>query len=181
MTDIPTVFPSSITAGDSLIFAISLDDYPAGEGWSLSYVLLNASSKITLESEADGDAHAFDISPDDTAEYTAADYKYTALVSSATARFSVDAGSVVIHPDPATLETYDGRTHAEICLENIEAVIQGKATADNYSYSIAGRQLAKYSWDDLISARNHYRQEVAKERRASAGKPQSRLLKMRFN
>lgn len=180
MTDIPTVTQKTITAGDSVSWVINLTDYPASESWELSYVLLNSSSKITITSEADGDSHLIDVSAATTAAYTAGEYKYTALITDGTDRYTVETGTITMLPDPAEQTTYDGRTFAEVCLENIESILQGKASADNYSYSIGGRSLSKYSWDELITARNYFANEVRKEQRNESGKTQSNLIKMRF-
>lgn len=176
MTDTLTKLPPTITAGDSLAFTISLSDYLASAGWSLSYVLLNASGKINLSSTADGDDHSVSIVAAVTADYSPGDYKYTSFATNGTERHTVESGNVTILPDPAAQTTFDGRSHAELCLENINSILEGKATADNFSYSISGRSLSKYSWEELITARNYYRAEVAAEKRNAAGKSSNRIL-----
>ena len=178
MTDILTALPPKITSGNTLAFVITHEDYPASDSWVLSFVLLNATNKITLTSTADDDGHSFSIA--DTSAYVAGEYTYTALVSNGVSRYTVDVGSVEILPDPATLTTYDGRSVAQVCLDNINAVLQNKATQDNFSYSIAGRSLSKYSWTELIEARNYYQNEVSTAKRKASGKTQSNLIKMRF-
>ena len=84
-------------------------------------------------------------------------------------------------PDLATLTTHDRRTHAEICLANIETIIQGKATADNLEYEVNDRRLKKYSWAELLQARAHFKAEVARERRAASGKTTSGRVAVRFS
>lgn len=51
--------PEIFASGDTLIFERSLDNYDAGQGWSLSYALtdLNGVQKATVNSVADGDYH----------------------------------------------------------------------------------------------------------------------------
>lgn len=180
LTDILTDIPTEIRAGDTLSFTRTLSDYPASAGWSLSYVLINASGKITLSSTPDADVHSFTVAAGDTASYSPGDYKFVSFIIKNTTRHTVDQGSVTILPDLISETVMDGRSHAEICLANIETVLAGKATADNYSYSIAGRSLSKYSWEELIAARNYYRVEVGKEKRKASGKTQTNLIKMRF-
>lgn len=63
----------------------------------------------------------------------------------------------------------DRRTHAEITLEKIEAVIEGRADDDVSNYTIAGRSVGKMSPDELIRWREHYQAEVARERAAMSG------------
>ena len=179
MTDTLTVTPTTITAGNSVTWVITLDDYPASV-WTLSYVLLNSSAKVTITSSADGESHSVSVAAATSAEYAAGEYRYTALVTDGTDRFTVETGSITILPDPAEQDTYDGRTFAEICLENIEAVISGKATQDNMAYSIAGRSLSKYSWEELLSARNSFRSEVAVGKRKASGKSSGQRVLVRF-
>ena len=54
-------------------------------------------------------------------------------------------------------------------LDAIEALIEGRATKDVSSYSIAGRSLTRMTPDELVKWRSTYRAEVARQR--NAGKP----------
>lgn len=180
MTDTPTSVPSSITAGDSFSWLTSISDYPASDGWSLLFVIINAASKISLTSTAESDDHLISIAAAVSAEYLAGDYKYSCYVTDGTDRYSVASGDITILPDLSEQSTYDGRSLAEVCLENIEAVLQNKATQDNMSYSIGGRSLSKYSWEELISARNYFRTEANAAKRKASGKAQTNLIKLRF-
>lgn len=77
----------------------------------------------------------------------------------------------------------DPRTHAEIMLDKIEALLQGRADKDVSSYSINGRSIAKMSVTDLLTWRDYYRKEVVKERRDNAiaiGGPTKTTVKVRF-
>jgi hypothetical protein len=77
----------------------------------------------------------------------------------------------------------DPRTHAEIMLNKIESLLQGRADKDVSSYSIQGRSIAKMSIVDLLQWRDYYRKEVSKERRDNAialGKPTKTTMKVRF-
>lgn len=77
----------------------------------------------------------------------------------------------------------DPRTHAEIMLNKIESLLQGRADKDVSSYSIQGRSIAKMSIVDLLEWRDYYRKEVSKERRDNAialGKPTKTTMKVRF-
>jgi hypothetical protein len=77
----------------------------------------------------------------------------------------------------------DPRTHAEIMVDKIESLLQGRADKDVSSYSIQGRSLSKMAISDLLLWRDYYRKEVVKERRDSAianGKPVKTTVKVRF-
>lgn len=156
--------PAKIVAGDSLSWKKSLSDYPAST-WTLTYRLLNNQKKIEIEADADGDDHLVEIPIDTSDDYTVGDYRYFAHVSDGTERYKVDEGLVEVVPDYENLESLDVRTHAGKVLEALEAVIEGKASADQLTYSIAGRSISRYSPDEIIQWREHYRAEVKKEAR----------------
>lgn len=176
MTETATETPSSITAGNSASWLLTFSDYPASAGWAVTFYLLNSAHAIDFTTSASGDSHLVDLSAVTTADYDAGDYKYTALVSDGTDRYTVDSGDITIYPDPSTLTTYDGRSHAEIALANIEAVIVGKASADVLRYTIGGRELWKHPWEELLKLRDYYRAEVATEKAKAAGKKQNKVL-----
>lgn len=77
----------------------------------------------------------------------------------------------------------DPRSHAEIMLDKIQSLLEGRADKDVTSYSINGRSIAKMSVTDLLAWRDYYRKEANLERRkadAAAGKPSSATVKVRF-
>lgn len=77
----------------------------------------------------------------------------------------------------------DPRTHAEIMLDKIESLLEGRADKDVSSYAIQGRSISKMSIADLLQWRDYYRKEVVKERRDQAiaqGKPTKTTVKVRF-
>jgi hypothetical protein len=77
----------------------------------------------------------------------------------------------------------DPRSHADIMLDKIESLLEGRADKDVSSYSIQGRSISKMSIADLLQWRDYYRKEVVKERRDNAielGKPTKTTMKVRF-
>ena len=48
-------------------------------------------------------------------------------------------------------------------MDNIEAVLENRATQDQMSYSIAGRSLSRMSVDDLLTFRDRYKTEYNEE------------------
>lgn len=77
----------------------------------------------------------------------------------------------------------DPRTHAEIMVDKIQSLLEGRADKDVSSYSIQGRSIAKMSIADLLQWRDYYRKEVMQERRDNAiasGKPTKTTMKVRF-
>lgn len=74
-------------------------------------------------------------------------------------------------------------THAETMLSAIEAVLEGRITADVEAYSIAGRQITKIPMAELLTLRDKYKAEVNSEAAAAsiaAGTGNPRKIKVRF-
>lgn len=59
----------------------------------------------------------------------------------------------------------DLRSHAEKTLEKVEAVLEGRATTDQLSYSLNGRSLSRIPISELREWRQHLRSEVLMEKR----------------
>jgi hypothetical protein len=77
----------------------------------------------------------------------------------------------------------DPRSHAEIMLDKLEALIENRADGDLSSYSIAGRSITKMTAEELLNWRDYYRREVAVYRRRNAiarGKRGAATILMRF-
>ena len=77
----------------------------------------------------------------------------------------------------------DPRSHADIMVDKIESLLEGRADKDVSSYSIQGRSISKMSVADLLQWRDYYRKEQAKERRDNAialGRPTKTTMKVRF-
>ena len=69
-------------------------------------------------------------------------------------------------------------------LDKIETILEGKADSDVSNYSIAGRSLTKMTFDELMVARDRYRQEVLAYRRKlsiESGKASGTTVKVRFS
>lgn len=77
----------------------------------------------------------------------------------------------------------DPRSHADIMVDKIESLLEGRADKDVSSYSIQGRSISKMSISDLLQWRDYYRKEQVRERRNNAielGKPTKTTMKVRF-
>ena len=92
------------------------------------------------------------------------------------------ARTIDIHYD-LDVSGVDPRSHAQIMVDKIESILEGKADADVASYSINGRSLTKMSFQDLTEARDFYKREYAKELRieyAKNGEETGATIKVRF-
>lgn len=98
------------------------------------------------------------------------------------ARVLVAKGEWVVHPDLDQTGA-DPRSHAEIMLDKIQGLLEGRADKDVSSYSIQGRSIAKMQISDLLQWRDYYRKEVSQQRRdndIALGKPTKTTMKVRF-
>lgn len=153
--------PSTLHAGDTWSWRDSFFSYRASDGWTLAYSLKNATSTIDLPSDgitADGGDFVITIPAASTASYALGSYQQTARVSKAGAVVTVGTGVVTIQPA--------GLSHARKTLAAIEAVIEGRASIDQQSYTIGMRTLIRTPIPELIKLRDLYRQEVGREKAA---------------
>lgn len=119
-----------------------------------------------------------------TSGMVAGDYAWQAFIvrKSDSAKIAVGTGAIKFS---ANLDQNgaDIRTHAAIMVEKIQSLLEGRADKDVSSYSIQGRSLAKMSIVDLMTWRDYYRKEVAKEKQDAAiasGKASGATVKVRF-
>ena len=75
------------------------------------------------------------------------------------------------------------RSHANVVLDAIEAVIENRATIDQQSMAIAGRSLSRMSIDDLLNFRNQYKNEYLRElkkARVKNGSSSGSVIRVKF-
>lgn len=165
---IPSTEPSSFRAGDLLAWTKSLSDFPANQGWALSYTFINATAKLTINATASGVDFAISVPAATTAAYTAGDYAWMARATKGTEISPAGQGTLTILPNLATATTFDFRSHAKTMLEAIEAAFEGKASSTQLELEINGRRIRNFSPADMIQWRNFYKMEVAKEAQAES-------------
>jgi hypothetical protein len=163
---IPTTEPSSFRAGDLLAWTKSLSDYPANQGWALSYTLINSATKITINASASGADFSVSVPAATTAGYQAGTYQWMARVTKAAEIYTVAHGTVEILPNLAAQSTFDFRSHAKTMLDAIEAAFEGKASSTQLEMEIHGRRIRSFSPEEMIHWRSFYKTEVAKEAQA---------------
>lgn len=180
--------PETIVIGDYLLWKRSdlVDDYPVASH-SMEYVARitgGGATEIKVAATTGTGTYVFEVSSATSATYVAGFYHWQ-LEATETAsgnRVVLERGTFTAVVDLDVNNT-DPRSHAEIMITKIESILQGKADADVSSYSINGRSLTKMSFQDLIDARNFYRQEHQKElqkERADAGENTGSTVLVRF-
>lgn len=182
-----TTAPTTIRSGDTVTWTISLTDYPASAGWSLSYVLINASAKIDISSTASGNDHLINVSAATTANWVAGEYSLIGVVSKGAERYTVASERITIQPNLAALTTYDGRTPERKALEALQsAYIDYLENKQGHiaEYEIAGRRMKFRNAAEIWQQIERLKAEVKKQDDAAALaaglKPKRRIL-VRFN
>lgn len=183
--DIPTTEPLELRAGDTWKWTRSLADYPAGT-WTLKYRFKNAAGGFEITAAQSGTDHAVTVAASASAAYAAGTYDWVSWVESGSEKYSVASGVLVVLADfraTAADVAHDGRSHARIVLDAIEAVIEGRASKDQEEYEIAGRRLKRTPIPTLLKLRQHYKAEVAAEdlaRGIKAGTGSGRKIQFRL-
>jgi hypothetical protein len=172
MPDIATNEPSSLRLGDTWQWRREdlASDYPAST-WTLTYRFKNAVGGFEIIATADGNNFAVTVLAATTAAYTsgAGTYAWAAQVSSGASKFTVDSGTLIVEPNlfaGTSTAASDQRTHNQIVLDAIKAVMESRASKDQQEYVIAGRKLVVTPIADLIKLFSFYEQRVAGEQAA---------------
>lgn len=158
---VQTTEPAIILAGDTATWRLSLDDYPASDGWVVTYTAVRAGAKISFTSTADGDGHLIRVPPATTAAWSAGAYSWQARVGDGTDAYTVRSGSWEVRSDfaAATESGLDARSHAEKTLAALESWIENHDPAVA-EYEIDGRHMKYIAIPDLLTLRDRYRREV---------------------
>ena len=176
--------PTTWVAGDTIKWDVTISDYKASDGWSLTYEVKSKTANLsTITASADGDDFTVTVAASASASYSPGEYYYNAFVTKGSERYRVDEGAVTIEKDFQDSGNYDNRSHPEIVLDAIEAVLENRASKDQESYTIAGRSLARTSIPDLLVMRDRYKAEVVQAKRAdriARGLGSSATIKTRF-
>ena len=171
---VPTVVPAALRAGDTATWRRTLADYPASEGWVLSYVLVKVGSQVSITAAASGADHLVSVATATTAGWSPGVYAWQERVALAGAIYTVGTGSLEILASFAAATTgLDARSHAQKTLAALEAWIEGHDLSVA-EYEVAGRRMKYIPIADLLVLRDAYRREV----RGQSGK--SGRVYMRF-
>lgn len=162
--------PDSLVLGD--FWAWKRDDladtYPTAS-YSLTYEFHEDSGgggnhKFTLTAVEANDTYYIEANSSTTTSYVIGDYIWEAHITKTadSNRIMVDSGRTSISENLANTNA-DLRSHAKKVLDNIQAVIEGRATIDQSSFSLGGRSLSRMSIDELMTFRDRYKAEYLKE------------------
>lgn len=152
-TTVLSDIPVKITAGDSVAWKRSLPDYPASDGWALSYALTQSGTLIEITGGADGADHLVDLAATATVDWTPGEYGFQAYVTKDTERYQVDEGLVEIRPNLAAQSTgYVSLPYCFTVRDAIIAVLEMRASETQTSLAVGGRQISEMSHAELLDA-----------------------------
>lgn len=178
----PYIEPRKLIKGDSVSWKKSFDTYKANDGWILTYYF-RGTDTLNKTATASGSDYLVSLTSSDT-ELTAGDYVWASKVSKGNELITVGSGQIVIETDLADATAgYEARPYVKRVLDKIESLLEGKVDNDAATYSINGRSLTKYSFEELENLRYKYQRQwnnyLIKERRRN-GKQSKRKINVRF-
>lgn len=183
--------PTEVVVGDYLQWKRSdvAADYPTSEGYTAEYVARitgGGSTEIKLQQAAGStdDYYLFQISSATTELFLPGLYHWQLEITQTSSgnRIVVDTGDFTSIPDMDNNQA-DPRIHAEVMVDKIQSLLEGKADSDVAEYSISGRSLTKLSFKELLEARDHYRREIVKHNNdelIKKGKSNGSTIQVRF-
>ena len=163
---IPDEVPVLFTAGETVKFRRSFNDYPPADGWTYK-IYFNGATEVFNSSAVvdpeDSSAFLVTLLASDT-EVPAGIYRYVERVSSSGGAevYSAGQGVVEIQSDLATAPAGVDLSFAEQMLAAVEAEIAARMTADVEEYSVqastlgGGRSVKKIPMAELQKLRGHY-------------------------
>ncbi len=173
--------PLQIVAGSTARWRRKLKNYEPPT-WSLTYLFANATDSFSISGADNGDGtHIIDVPPATTAAYVVGDYQYIVRATDGAEEFDVGTGSLKVKPNMTA--AVDSRSHVKTVLDALQAMIEGKASKDQLSYSIQGRSLSRMGPEELMNWHGKYvtwwKQEMAADR-LNKGLDTGNKIKVRF-
>ena len=172
-TDLPVYFPPEITPGETLEWEKDFDDFPADEGWVVTYYVRGPGTGFDIAGTADGKTHLFTVPATTSDDITVAGvYSFQAWAVKASEKHLADSGTTKALPSLAAISspatTFDGRSNAKKILDAIDAIMAGKASIDQQEYTIGNagsqRMLKRIDPLQLLELRKYYAAIVRNEK-----------------
>lgn len=181
--------PREVVVGDFIQWKRSdlVADYPTATH-SAEYVARitgGGASEIKITgTEGSADYYLFTVTSATSADFVPGLYHWQLEITETASgnRIVVDLGDLRARADMDDNQA-DPRIHAEIMLDKINSILEGKADSDVGSYSIAGRSLTKMTFAELMDARDRYKAEIVVHNNRELikrGKSNGSTIKVRF-
>jgi hypothetical protein len=173
------VIPTTFFAGDTVAWLVDHPAYLPADGWAIQADITNANNHYSTTSTDNGDGqHKLLLDTTATQGMVAGDYQLTCAAIKGSERYTLSVSSISIQANPT--QAGESRSKVKQTLDAVEAYLLDTNNLKAASYSIAGRDLARYSLTEVLSLRNQlrkdYQREQAQQRMAGGRKPRRRLL-----
>jgi hypothetical protein len=157
---VPSSEPNSIFAGDTVRFSKTISDYPATDGWALTYSFRGPSLLADVAATPSGSGYLVTIAASLTQVLSAGTYQWAARVTKAGETYTVARGVLAV----VQVEGLISVTHNEKMLAAINAALEGRVVADMQSYTIGGRMVTKIPFKELLAIKGTYEAKVWRDR-----------------
>lgn len=181
--------PAIIYAGDTVKWnEPATPDYSSTASWIATFALRHGTGNdaLTITGVADGaGGWNFTITATQSAALHVNGHWWQLVVTKAAERYTLGTGDLTVKANiPASGNTYDGRSQAQIDLEAVRAAMRGRiAGGEVMEYTIGNRSLKKMPMADLIALETKLMADVAREMRAdrlAKGMNSGRAVYVRF-
>lgn len=165
------------TAGENLSWALELPDYPATDGWAVTYYFRGASI-INVSGTGSGSDYSFVVTPAQSLALAPGRYFFQAFAAkSTTDKKLVDEGAIEVKPSLiSAIAGFDGRSYNEKTYEAITQALGGVGGDGVQSYVVqnpngTSREIRNYGLTELTALHKYFGGLVAQERAQKSGKP----------
>lgn len=179
--------PAIITQGETVKFTKITPDYPAKDGWSLTYSIRGNGQSISFSSVADGSNHSITVTAATTAAWLPAEYRLQgfAVSQDGSEKHEIYDEGLTIRENLSTAQSDDSQlTHAQRMLNSIEEQLEQCAKNILLETDVEGTKILRERRAELLKLRQAYKHERQGEIEAAnarAGRPTSRKIHSRFN
>jgi len=168
---IPNFEPATFVSGDSLSWTRFLTDYQPGDGWSLTYSFRGNGSTLNITSTTSGTSHLLALTTTQTAHLIPGKYLVSGYASKSSERVTIFSGQIEVTANLQTANaSFDARSQARRTLDNINAVLEGRASSAVLDSTVEGTNIRRIPHADLLKLRDRYAQIVANEDAKMAAK-----------
>jgi hypothetical protein len=181
--------PAIIYAGDTVKWnEPATADYSSAAGWTATFALRHATGNdaLNITGVADGvGGWNFTITAAQSAGLHVNGHYWQIAVTKDGERYTLGTGTLETKANiPASGNTYDGRSQAQIDLEAVRAEMRARITGGSVQeYTIGNRSLKKIPMADLIALETKLKADVARDARAdrlAKGMNSGRAVYVRF-
>ncbi len=179
--------PTEIISGDSYVFDVTSNDYPASDSWVLKITYSSATvlKRITAATATNGTDYTVTISTTDSAALTAGVYSVVEAVEKSGERHTINEYQVTVRANLAGASVAaDTRTHAKKMLDLIQTAMEASAGREYVAISVDGQQTQLRTWIEMRKEEAYWQGKVDAEEakgRAALGLATGRNYHIRFS